>query len=285
VRQLPFSHGKTGRGIWLQTNGEFLWPVQIRYDGKSFGFDYKILAQIKGKYQGDITQFYAQYYNNPNNSSTARISSEKFQYYERALLINKEGDWYIKDRRLNIYAAIDFAFSLRKKADYSALVVIGVDYLGNYYVLDIDRFKTERIVDYFNHILKAQQKWGFRKIRAEVTIAQQAIVGELKESYIKPNGVPLSIDEFRPNRHQGDKDERINAVLEPKYDNMQVWHYRGGNCQSLEEELVMLHPPHDDIKDALANAISISNIPRHINQQGLVSNVITHSRFGGVSYA
>ncbi len=268
----------------VETNGEFLWPLQTRSDGKSFGFDYKILAGIKGKYQGDITQFYSQYYNNPNNSENARINNDKFQYYERSLLVNRDGDWYIKDRRLNIYAAIDFAFSLRKKADYSALVTIGVDHLGNYYVLDIDRFKTDRIVEYFNHIVKAQQKWGFRKLRAEVTVAQQTIVSELKESYIKPNGMPLSIDEFRPNRHQGDKEERVGAILEPKYDNMQIWHYRGGNCQSLEEELVMLHPPHDDIKDALANAINIATIPRQrLNNSG-ISNVITHPRFGGMSF-
>lgn len=268
----------------VETDGEFLWPIQVRADGKSFGFDYKILAFIKGKYQGDITQFYAQYYNNPNNADTARISLDKFQYFERNLLVNKEGDWYIKDRKLNVYAAIDFAFSLSKKADYSALVVIGVDHLHNYYVLDIDRFKTDRILEYFNHIAKAQEKWGFRKIRAEITVAQQSIVSELKESYIKPNGIALSIDEFRPNRHQGDKDERVNAILEPKYDNMQVWHYRGGNCQSLEEELVMLHPPHDDIKDALANAIAISTSPKQRMNMNLNSNVITHSRFGGVAF-
>jgi hypothetical protein len=51
-------------------------------------------------------------------------------------------------------------------------------------------------------------------------------------------------------------------VLEPKYDNQQVWHYKGGNCQPLEEELTQRHPPHDDIKDALANAIAISIVPK-----------------------
>lgn len=268
----------------VETDGEFLWPKQTRPDGKSFGFDDKELARIKAKYI-DTTQFYAQYYNNPNSLDSARISSDKFQYYDRSVLVNKEGDWYIRDRKLNIYAAIDFAFSLRKQADYTALVVVGVDHQGNYYILEIDRFKTDRIVEYFNHIVKAWEKWGFRKIRAEITVAQQTIVKELKESYLKPNGIPLSIDEFRPTRHLGDKNERVNAVLEPKYDNQQVWHYKGGNCQSLEEELVMVHPPHDDIKDALSNAIAISIIPK---QRALSSfsnsNVLTHSRFGGVSY-
>jgi len=269
----------------VETDGEFLWPKQSREDGKKFGFDQKELARIKAKYV-DNTQFYAQYYNNPNSLENSRISNEKFQYYERSLLNNKEGDWYIKDRKLNVYAAIDFAFSLRKQADFTALVTVGVDHLGNFYILEIDRFKTDRIVEYFNHILAAQQKWGFKKLRAEVTVAQQTIVKELKESYLKPNGIPLSIDEFRPTRSMGDKAERINAVLEPKYDNLQIWHYKGGNCQSLEEELVMTHPPHDDIKDALASSIAIAIIPKQrVNSFSMNNNnVLTHSRFGGVAF-
>jgi len=258
--------------------------VRTREDGKAFGFDAKELARIKAKYV-DNTQFYAQYYNNPNSNETARINADNFQYYDRNVLQNKEGDWYMRDRKLNVYAAIDFAFSLRKKADYTALVVVGVDHQGNFYVLDIDRFKTERIVDYYNHILTAWQKWGFRKLRAETTVAQQTIVKELKESYLKPNGIPLSIEEFRPTRHLGDKEERVGAVLEPKYDNLQVWHYKGGNCQSLEEELVMTHPPHDDIKDALSNAIAIAVIPKQrVGAFSVGRNIVTHSRFGGVSY-
>ena len=268
----------------VETNGEFLWAKQTRADGKAFGFDSKELARIKAKYV-DNTQFYAQYYNNPNSNETARINADNFQYYDRNILQNKEGDWYMRDRKLNVYAAIDFAFSLRKKADYTALVVVGVDHQGNFYILDIDRFKTDRIVDYYNHILTSWQKWGFRKLRAETTVAQQTIVKELKESYLKPNGIPLSIEEFRPTRHLGDKEERVGAVLEPKYDNLQVWHYKGGNCQSLEEELVMTHPPHDDIKDALSNAIAIAVIPKQrVGAFSVGRNIVTHSRFGGVSY-
>ena len=268
----------------VETDGEFLWPKQSRTDGKSFGFDEKELARIKAKYI-DTTQFYAQYYNNPNSLENSRIGVEKFQYFDKSHLQNREGDWYFRDRKLNVYAAIDFAFSLRKQADFTALVVVGVDSQGNYYILDIDRFKTDRIVEYFNHIVKSWEKWGFRKLRAEVTVAQQTIVKELRESYLKPNGIPLSIDEFRPTRHMGDKAERIGAILEPKYDNLQIWHYRGGNCQSLEEELVMIHPPHDDIKDALANAISISIIPKQrFGTMTIADNVMTHSRFGGVAF-
>jgi hypothetical protein len=269
----------------VETNGEFLWAKQKRSDGKSFGFDAKELARIKAKYV-DVTQFYSQYYNDPNNSEAANIDNDNFQYFDRAVLQNREGDWYIRDRKLNVFAAIDFAFSLRKQADSTALVVVGVDHQANYYVLDIDRFKTDRIVDYYDHILRAWEKWGFRKLRAEVTVAQQTIVKELKDSYLKPNGIPLVIDEYRPTRHLGDKRQRINATLEPKYHNQQMWHYKGGNCQVLEEELSQVHPPHDDVKDALANAIAISVVPRQRSNgvSMMSSNVLTHSRFGGVSY-
>jgi hypothetical protein len=269
----------------VETEGEFLWAKRTRKDGKSFGFDKKELSRIKAKYI-DSTQFYAQYYNDPNTTESARINSENFQYFDKAALNVKDGDWYIRDRKLNIFAAIDFAFSLRKQADYTALVIVGVDHQNNFYVLDIDRFKTEKIVDYYQHILKSWEKWGFRKIRAEVTVAQQTIVKELKDSYLKPNGIPLSVDEFRPTRSLGDKAQRVGAVLEPKYDNLQVWHYKGGNCQTLEEELVMVHPPHDDIKDALSNAMAISLAPKLKMTQGLGFNkpLPTHSRFGGITH-
>jgi len=269
----------------VEIDNEFLWAKRTRKDGKSFGFDKKELARIKAKYI-DTTQFFAQYYNDPNTTESARINKENFQYFDKSSLINKEGDWYIRDRKLNVYAAIDFAFSLRKGSDYTALVTIGVDHQANYYVLDIDRFKTERIVDYYTHILHAWEKWGFRKIRAEITVAQQTIVKELKDSYLKPNGIPLSVDEFRPTRHLGDKAQRVGAVLEPKYDNLQVWHYKGGNCQTLEEELIMVHPPHDDVKDALSNAMAISLVPKVRTQMnvGLNKPNMTHSRFGGVSF-
>ena len=269
----------------VEIEGEFLWAKRTRKDGKAFGFDAKELARIKAKYI-DTTQFYSQYYNDPNTTENARINSDNFQYFDKAALNVKDGDWYIRDRKLNIFAAIDFAFSLRRQADYTALVVVGVDHQANYYVLDIDRFKTEKIIDYYQHILKSWEKWGFRKIRAEVTVAQQTIVKELKDSYLKPNGIPLSVDEFRPTRSLGDKAQRVGAVLEPKYDNLQVWHYKGGNCQTLEEELVMVHPPHDDIKDALSNAMAISLAPKLRMTQGLGFNkpLPTHSRFGGITH-
>src|SRR5690606_9926329 len=260
--------------------GQYLWPKMRRADGKWFGFDQRERARKYAQYL-DKTQFWAQYYNDPNDRSTSPIDPDSFQYYNRALLQRQNGLVYFNGTRLNVYAAVDFAFALTKKADYTSVVVVGIDPNNNYYILDIDRFKSDRISDYYNSIFKLHQKWGFRKLRAEVVAAQAIIVQDLKENYIKPNGLALSIDEFRPN--QGTKEERIAATLYPRYDNRQIWHYKGGNCQILEEELIQEHPPHDDVKDALAAVIPICQAPTYAaltRKSGFEG--LYNKRFGGI---
>jgi len=260
--------------------GEFLWPRQQRRDGKFFGFDRQILAKKRGQYL-DKSQFRAQYYNDPSDPDNVPVGTDKFQYYERKHLKQDNGFWFYRDKKLNVFAAVDFAFSLSKKADYTAIVVVGIDADNNIYVLDIDRFKTDRISDYFDHIFHLVSKWSFRKIRAEVSVAQQAIVRQLKE-LIKQHGLSLSVDEFRPNKHQGNKEERISAILEPRYDNLQIWHYRGGNIQTLEEELMSRNPPHDDIKDALASAVDMAvKHARQTNRTKTQNIVWAGNRFRG----
>lgn len=264
--------------------GEFIWPRQQRSDGKWFGFDQAILAKKRAQYL-DKTQFRAQYYNDPNDSSEAAISREYFQYYDRTFLTRVHGIWYYKALRLNVFAAIDFAYSLGKKSDYTSIVVLGVDPLSNYYVLDVDRFKTKQVSEYFARILAMHRKWDFRKIRAEVTAAQEVIVEELKQNYIRTHGLALSVEGVRPTRHQGSKEERMEAILQPRYSNMQVWHYSGGNCQTLEEELVLQNPPHDDVKDALASCMEIAVPPSKnfgSSKGKEIRKEMTSTRFGGL---
>lgn len=265
-------------------HGEFIWPRQRRYDGKWFGFDAKILQEKKQQYLNPV-HFRAQYYNNPNDDESSPIKREVFQYYEPQFLKRDQGRWFFKGNPLNVVAAVDFAYSLSKKADSTCIVVVGVDGYGNYYVLDIDRFKTDVPSEYFKHILKLYEKWGFRKIRAEVSVAQVVIVKDLKESYIKPLGLSLSIDEYRPSRWEGAKEERILATLEPKYANRQIWHYPGGNTQLLEEELILQNPPHDDIKDALSSAIDFAIAPVNTFRMQKISSTYMNfnPRWGGVS--
>lgn len=268
----------------VEIDGVFIWPKTMRpSDQKFFGFDQQVLSKIRAQY-GDKVQFFAQYYNDPNDPGSNRIDRSKFQYYDKKWLKQTGGDWYYKSRKLNVYASIDFAFSLSKKSDSTAIVVVGIDSDGFIYVLDIDHFKSDRIGEYFNRVAVLHSKWEFKKLRAEVTVAQAVIVRDLKDK-LREEGLRLSIDEFRPTRNEGTKQERIAAVLDHKYDNMSIWHFKGGYIDVLEEELVLARPAHDDIKDALASAIEIAIKPKTGRSSLETTNIIQfHSRFGGVQF-
>lgn len=266
----------------VEKEGVFLWPREVRPDGKRFGYDRRVLARIKGEYE-DKTQYFAQYYNDPNDKDSNRFGPDSFQYYDLKHLRYESGKWFFSGKKLNVYAAIDFAYSMSKKADYTAIVVVGVDSEGFIYILDIDRFKTDRVSDYFEHVRALHGKWNFQKLRAEVTAAQSVIVRDLRDE-IRKDGLRLSIVDHRPNRYSGSKEERIAAALEPKYDNRSVFHYRGGYTPVLEEELMLARPAHDDIKDALASVVEIAISPSAKKNREKSTNVIQfNSRFGGVA--
>lgn len=262
--------------------GEFLWPRSQRSDGKWFGFNAEVLADKRSKYDNKI-HFRAQYYNDPQDIDSSPIQRNLFQYYDQNFLSKRDFTWLFKRERLNVVAAVDFAYTTGKRSDSTSIVVVGVDGMSNYYILEIDRFKTDKISDYFAHILQLYQKWGFRKVRCEVSVAQSVIVKDLKENYIRPHGLSLSVDEFRPSRWEGSKEERIMSTLEPKYANHQIWHYPSGNTQVLEEELIMQNPAHDDVKDALASAIDFATAPVNTFSNAVKRQETQqfHARFGG----
>lgn len=262
--------------------GQFIWPRQQRKDGKWFGFDQTILARKRAQYL-DKTQFRAQYYNDPNSIEDSPIDPECFQYFDLDHIKMKDGHWHFKDRRLNVFAAIDFAFTTSKKADYTTIAVVGIDRDQNYYVLELCRFKTDKISEYFKYILQTNEKWQYRKLRAEATTAQAVIIKDLKENYIRPFGLALSVEEYKPTRHMGSKEERVHAILQPRYDNRQVWHYKGGNVQLLEEELMSRNPQHDDMKDALASCIDMCVAPVSMaTRSNNRFDAVFNSRFGGI---
>ena len=271
----------------VEVNDQFVWPRSLDISsGKYYGFNKQVLAKKRAQYH-DLTKFRAQYYNNPNDASTANIKPSNFQYYDKGNLSHgNDGKWSFKGNRLNIYAAVDFAYTTKVASDYTCIVVIGMDSKHNIYVLDIERFKTSKISDYFDKILKLHVKWEFRKIRAEITAAQSVIVEDLKTNYIRVHGLALSVDEHRPVKN---KEDRIEALLQPRYNNLQMWHTRGGNCELLETELVQQSPAHDDIKDALASAVEVAVPPTFMGLGHFTSasgapkryaNV--HPRFGGI---
>jgi hypothetical protein len=63
-----------------------------------------------------------------------------------------------------------------------------------------------------------------------------------------------------------------------------MFHYLGGHCQTLEEELMFANPAHDDCKDALASAVDFATAPLNTYKTTKASTTpfTFHAQFGGV---
>jgi len=259
----------------VECDGNFLFPRRQHIDGKYYGFDWKILKKIEAQYV-DKAQFLSQYYNKTSVPELSPIKQEYFQYYNRNNLNYTIDCWRLGSTRLTVYAAIDLASTVSKKSDYTSLVVVGLDNNGFRYILDIYRIQTNTISQIADLIYNAYMKWKFIKLRAETNAFQGMVIKQIQEILRKRNCI-FSWDE----KHQHkEKRLRILSTLEPLYAQKIIFHYKGGNCILLENELLDDRPRHDDISDALASCCEmIQYVPATFKK---IENITYHPKFGGV---
>ena len=268
----------------VETNGVFLWPREKLPKSKHwYGFDHKILASIRAQYAGlgELAQFYAQYYNDPNDPSSERVSRSRFQYYDERYLEHSGGSWRISGRPLSVWAGVDVAYTTGPKSDYTAIAVIGMDPDRNIYILDLDQFRTSKYEDYYTRLIDLHRKWNFRKVRIETNAGANLVENYLKDR-ARSEGLYLTI-EGKPAGNAIKKEERISQILEPRYENLEIFHKRGGWNSEYEEQLVLARPTHDDLKDAVATAVEIAKPPaRSVANTHFETKVVPIStRFGG----
>ena len=264
--------------------GTFLWPRTISpSNGQAYGFDVQELERIKAGYRSnnETSQFWAQYYNEPNSAADMRVDPNCFQYYNRKHITVSGGYVKYKGANLNVFAAMDVAWSDGRTSDSTAIAVIGLDSEGFVYILDLDEFKTSIFSEYYDRIQTLQDQWGFRKIRIETNAGGKFVAQEV-ERMIRQNGGNLVVEGRATTKHDGKKQERHAAIAEARYHNKTIWHYKGGYTSVLEEQVIQERPPHDDILDALCAAIEISKPPA--KRRETVTNetkIIYNTKFGG----
>lgn len=270
--------------------GNFLWPrTYSDVTGDWYGFDLQQLEIIRADYasKGEVAQFYAQYYNDPNDQSTNLLDRSVFQYYDPKFLhVTPVGVRY-KDKKLNVKAAMDVAWtevnqSGGKDPDYTAIAVVGADEDGYYYVLDLARFRTSNFNVYYDNVISLAQKWNFRKIIVESNAGGKFVAQEIERLSREAGGL-ISV-ETKSNAGFGAKSKlmRQYAMVNPKYELKAMFHRRDGLTSTLEEELVLERPPHDDLVDALGMALEHLKPPMK-SREYLDDDrkVITDPRFGG----
>lgn len=265
--------------------GDFLWPREVNpKDGKGYGFCIQTLAKIRDQYfsTGQHAEYFSQYYNEPNDPSLNKIDREDVQYYDQKFIEFDNGVWTFHGKRLNIFASMDVAWTTGKSSDYTAIVIIGVDPGNNIYILDADRFKTASYTVYYDHIIGMHHKWGLKKLRIETNSGGQLVSNEIKR-LLRENGASLTIDAKYTTGTRGKKSDRMDQVLIPRFSNGSLWFRRGGLTSVLLEEIVLEHPPHDDLKDALTEAIIISYPPGRMADAASTgkAKIRFNGRFGG----
>ena len=266
-------------------DGNFIWPRMMMPSGEWFGFDQRELAIKKRNLtlDGDVSGFMAQYYNDPNDSSLARVTQANFQYIEPKHLVNEGGTWFYGRKPLRLTAAMDLAFSnlKSKRRDYTAICVVGMDHEGYLYVLDLDRFKTDKMEVYYDRAIELYAKWGFKNLTIETNNGGGLVAGYIKDMVRKEGGT-LEI-KGKPAPNDSSKYERILQVLEPRYRNNEVFHNKIGYIRMLEEELKQPKPKNDDLKDCVTLAVSELKPPLGKGIKQLTKSLRQPlSRFGAV---
>lgn len=264
--------------------GDYLWPRTISaYDKMAYGFNAPVLATVQAQYfaLGENAQFYAQYYNDPNDPSSEKVDRDSFLFYKPENLTFIDGQYHIHGRKLSITAAMDVAWTVNKGSDYTAIAVIGTDHENNTYVLALDRFKTQDYDTYYKHVVGLYNEWGFRKLYIETNAGGHLVANELKR-LLRQNGAALVVEGKASTGNEGRKEEKHNAVLIPRVKNGSLFFFKGGLTPTAIEEIVLERPPHDDLKDVLTAAIANSIAPSRPRYNTTGNKKIKYnSRFGG----
>jgi predicted phage terminase large subunit-like protein len=210
-------------------------------------YDLSNLSDIRRKMGPWV--FSSQYLNDPVPPSDATFKREWFSHYEVADL---------KGFDLNRYVLIDPAISTEQEADYTAMVVVGIDVYKNIYILDIarDRMKPDGIID---NIFYLNERWHPTAIGLEEVAFQRTLRYSLKMEMEKRKKY-FNIVELKP--HGRNKEIRIKA-LQPLYASGKVLHNRDLVYNIYLEDELLRFPrgKHDDIIDALAYALDIVTPP------------------------
>ena len=183
-----------------------------------------------------------------------KFKREYFRYYEVTP----------KASEMNIYTAVDLAISQKPNADYSAVVTVGVNSAGYWFVLDVEygRYDPTTTMD---AVFSAVQKWRPLAVGIEAVAYQSALLHFL-EKEMPQRGIFFRITPLKAEKR---KELRIDT-LQPRFavgtvyfKEQAVW------LPEIEAELLAYpHGARDDVIDALAYVEQMSATPYQSRNEG-----------------
>ena len=247
-KQLNFT---TRRIPILDENGESAWPAKWPVSEIE---EERHNAEVLGKtdiwYRNKMCQCIS--------PDSQKFKREYFKYYEMTPDLST----------LNIYTTVDLAISQKVNADYSAIVTVGVNSAGHWFVLDVEygRYDPSTTID---AIFSAVQKWRPLCVGIEA-VAYQAALQHFLGKEMPRRGIFFRITPLKADKK---KEIRIDNI-QPRFAVGTVWFKAGAQwLDKIQSELLAYpHGAHDDVIDALAYMEQIAVAPYEYTGTGLSEN-------------
>jgi phage terminase large subunit-like protein len=200
----------------------------------------------KRKKNAGLIVFNAQY-----QCDTEAMKGEIFQY-DNCQMIDFED---VPDRaRLRVYLGVDLAISQKATADHFAIVAIGIDKLGNIYILDCFEGKL-RFGEQTKTILRFAKKW--KPLRSGIeSNGYQAAQAEVASTKAEKKDIDVNLK-----KRETDTDKVARAwKLTPKFEQNKVFFVKN-RTEPVREQLVLMPASKlKDLFDAFDHAVWASKI-------------------------
>ena len=159
---------------------------------------------------------------------------------------------------LSIYMAVDPAASESDKADRTAIIVVGVNSAGHWFLLDCWA-ERKRPSDVMEAIFRIVSRWRPIIVGIEM-VAYQAALEDFLFKEMPVRNIFFRIEKLRAAKK---KELRIETALQPRFATRSIWFPALTTWVSaIEEELLSFpHGLHDDRIDALAYIEQIATVP------------------------
>jgi predicted phage terminase large subunit-like protein len=206
---------------------ELLWPEKWPVERLKAERDQCIHAGISDAYA-------TEYLNNPIDQAEAFFRKSDFLEMEESHFgLNKI-----------YYAAIDFAISDADKADWTVIVVGGMDQFGILHIVDVNRFRGD-MDEILLNMMAAQKRYDVELWKAEEGAIKKTLFGELQRRMVEKN-VFLNVSPGIPTKDKRTRARPLQARMRAggvRFDKNADW-YSG-----FEEEF--LHFPKGAKKDQI----------------------------------
>ena len=202
------------------------------------------LRSLQGSYV-----FSSFYLNDPIDEESALIKRSQIRYWTSDL-----------PKNMNIFAMCDPAVSQGSQADYTAIIVVGVNWNNDWYVLDARREKMT-VGELIQELFSVYEMWKPITISIETIGQAQGLMTPIFDEENRRNKY-LPLYEITA-RSDVKKEIRIRSVLQPRFERGKI--YIKEDMYDLEEEILKFpRSKHEDMIDALSDLEEISFSPASV---------------------